>query len=116
MEGKGLGRGLDSIAHLAEDGPDLSGYVSTEVDELLSSNDSPRIAAIWMIIGSISFGTMNALVKFSSGPGPRNRLRRLVLAPRTCPLFFFILPEWSILFGGFTAGTIAFFVGELNDK
>jgi predicted branched-subunit amino acid permease len=32
------------------------------------------------------------------------------------PLFFFITPEWSILFGGFIAGTIAFFVGELNDK
>jgi predicted branched-subunit amino acid permease len=32
------------------------------------------------------------------------------------PLFFFITPEWSILFGGFAAGTIAFFVGELNDK
>ena len=67
MEGKGLGRGLESIAHLAEDGPDLSGYVSTEVDELLSSKDSPRIAVIWMIIGSISFATMNAMVKFSSG-------------------------------------------------
>ncbi|MEO2221843.1 MAG: EamA family transporter, partial [Candidatus Poseidoniia archaeon] len=67
MEGKGLGRGLESIAHLAEEGPDLSGYVSTEVDELLSSKDSPRIAIIWMIIGSLSFGTMNAMVKFSSG-------------------------------------------------
>ena len=32
------------------------------------------------------------------------------------PLFFFISPEWSILFGGSTAGTIVFFVGELNDK
>ena len=32
------------------------------------------------------------------------------------PLFFFITPEWSILFGGFIAGTIAFFVGELNDR
>jgi predicted branched-subunit amino acid permease len=31
-------------------------------------------------------------------------------------LFFFISPEWSILFGGFTAGSIAFFVGELNVK
>ena len=30
------------------------------------------------------------------------------------PLFFFISPEWSILLGGFTAGTIAFFIGELN--
>ena len=32
------------------------------------------------------------------------------------PLFFFIIPEWAILFGGFTAGTIAFFIGELNVK
>ena len=32
------------------------------------------------------------------------------------PLFFFISPEWSILFGGFTAGTIAFFIGEANGK
>jgi len=32
------------------------------------------------------------------------------------PLFFFISPEWSILFGGFTAGTIAFFIGEINVK
>ena len=29
------------------------------------------------------------------------------------PLFFFISPEWSILYGGFSAGTIAFFIGEL---
>jgi len=32
------------------------------------------------------------------------------------PIFFFISPEWSILFGGFTAGTIAFFIGEINVK
>ena len=32
------------------------------------------------------------------------------------PLFIFISPEWSILFGGFTAGSIAFFIGELNVK
>ena len=31
-------------------------------------------------------------------------------------LFYFISPEWSILMGGFTAGTLAFFIGELNDK
>ena len=29
-------------------------------------------------------------------------------------LFYFISPEWCILFGGLTAGTLAFFVGELN--
>ena len=29
-------------------------------------------------------------------------------------LFYFISPEWCILFSGLTAGTLAFFVGELN--
>jgi len=32
------------------------------------------------------------------------------------PVFYFISSEWSILFGGFVAGTIAYFVGELNDR
>ena len=32
------------------------------------------------------------------------------------PLFFFVSPEWSILLGGFSAGTIAYFIGELNVK
>ena len=31
-------------------------------------------------------------------------------------LFYFVSPEWSILFGGFSAGTVAFFIGELNVK
>ncbi len=31
-------------------------------------------------------------------------------------LFYFVSPEWSILFGGFSAGSIAFFIGELNVK
>ena len=29
-------------------------------------------------------------------------------------LFYFISPEWCILIGGFTAGTLAYFIGELN--
>ena len=28
-------------------------------------------------------------------------------------LFYFVSPEWCILFGGFTAGSLAFFIGEL---
>tara|TARA_B100000963_G_scaffold152511_1_gene132835 strand:- start:631 stop:1335 length:705 start_codon:yes stop_codon:yes gene_type:complete len=32
------------------------------------------------------------------------------------PVFYFISSEWSILFGGFVAGTIAYMVGELNDR
>ena len=31
------------------------------------------------------------------------------------PAFYLISPEWCILYGGVTAGVIAFFVGELND-
>ena len=30
------------------------------------------------------------------------------------PVFYFLSPEWCILFGGFTAGTIAFLFGERN--
>jgi predicted branched-subunit amino acid permease len=29
-------------------------------------------------------------------------------------IFYFVSPEWSILFGGFIAGTLAFYIGELN--
>ena len=32
------------------------------------------------------------------------------------PAFYFLSPEWCILFGGFTAGTIAFLFGEKNGK
>jgi len=31
------------------------------------------------------------------------------------PLFYFISPEWCILYGGITAGTLAFFIEEKND-
>ena len=62
MSSKGLGRGLESVSELANDGPDLSSYVSVSNPPI----DSPRIAVLWMIFGSISFGTMNALVKWTS--------------------------------------------------
>ena len=32
------------------------------------------------------------------------------------PVFYFLSPEWCILFGGFIAGTIAFLLGEKNGK
>ena len=40
----------------------------------------------------------------------------VVLGAILGPLFFLLSPEWSILFGGIIAGTIAFFIGELNVK
>ena len=30
--------------------------------------------------------------------------------------FYFISPEWCILFGGILAGTIAFFIGEMSEQ
>ena len=62
MSSKGLGRGLESVAELAKAGPDLTSYVSAPKLPV----DSPRVAVLWMIFGSISFGTMNALVKWTS--------------------------------------------------
>ena len=32
------------------------------------------------------------------------------------PAFYLISPEWCILFGGVTAGTIAFIIGEISDR
>jgi len=51
------------MSNLSNDSPDLSSFVSSNDDYLV---DSPRIAVLWMIFGSISFGTMNALVKWTS--------------------------------------------------
>ncbi len=56
----GLGRGLGEI-YSRTDAPDLSSFVTQE-----EMPDSPRIAVIWMIFGSFCFGTMNALVKWTS--------------------------------------------------
>ncbi len=60
MVRSGLGRGLEEIYSRTE-GPDLSSFVTEGV-----MSDSPREAVIWMIFGSFCFGTMNALVKWTS--------------------------------------------------
>ena len=38
----------------------------------------------------------------------------IILGAILGPAFFFISPEWSILYGGVLAGTIAYFIGELK--
>jgi predicted branched-subunit amino acid permease len=40
----------------------------------------------------------------------------IILGAILGPIFYFVSPEWCILFGGIIAGTIAYFVGEINDK
>ena len=56
----GLGISLDEIYSKTK-GPDLSSFLTEE-----KIPDSPRAAVIWMIFGSFCFGTMNALVKWTS--------------------------------------------------
>ena len=60
MTRSGLGRGLEEI-YSSTEAPDLSSFVSEE-----EMPDSPKAAVIWMIFGSVCFGTMNALVKWTS--------------------------------------------------
>ena len=38
----------------------------------------------------------------------------IILGAILGPVFYFVSPEWCILYGGVAAGTIAFFIGERN--
>jgi len=38
----------------------------------------------------------------------------IILGAILGPAFFFISPEWSVLYGGASAGTIAYFIGEFK--
>ena len=40
----------------------------------------------------------------------------IILGALLGPAFYFISPEWCILFGGLIAGTVAFYLGEKNDN
>ena len=40
----------------------------------------------------------------------------IILGAILGPSFYFISPEWCILFGGIVAGTIAFLIGEINGE
>ena len=60
MVNRGLGRGLGEITSRTSR-PNLSSFVTAK-----EMPDSPRLAVLWMIFGSICFGTMNALVKWTS--------------------------------------------------
>ncbi len=40
----------------------------------------------------------------------------IILGAISGPAFYFISPEWCILFGGFFAGTVGYFLGAKNDN
>ena len=44
-----------------------------------------------------------------------NTVTSVILGTILGPVFYLISPEWCILYGGVTAGIIAFFAGEFND-
>ena len=44
----------------------MSPEESVSGSSYIAPGDSPRVAVLWMIFGSLSFGTMNALVKWTS--------------------------------------------------
>ena len=60
MQKKGLGRGLNSLQSESES-PDLSSFLEDS-----KMPDLPKEAVIWMVFGSFCFGSMNALVKWTS--------------------------------------------------
>ena len=62
MSKRVLGRKLESLSSLAEDGPNLSSFTEHSTSPI----DSPKVAVFWMIFGSICFGSMNALVKWTA--------------------------------------------------
>jgi drug/metabolite transporter (DMT)-like permease len=65
MAERGLGRGLGSMAELSEHTPDLSGFVTSEDPHALGDTGSAKAAVVWMLIGSVAFGAMNAMVKWT---------------------------------------------------
>ncbi len=62
MVKKGLGRGLNSLSETTNP-PNLSAFISTNKSYVYGDSGSAKAAVFWMILGSIAFGTMNAIIK-----------------------------------------------------
>ena len=82
-------------------------YYIAELDEMLDLNKDILIGLA--IINPIYFICMmiGAMKTFQISSS-------VILGSILGPAFYFLSPEWCILFGGFIAGTIAFFIGEKN--
>ena len=94
----GVGTATWSISILAT----LIGYISAEYlnkDLMIGLAIVNPIYFMCMMIGSMKTFQINSSV---------------ILGAVLGPIFYFISPEWCILFGGLIAGTIAFILGEKN--
>ncbi len=96
----GIGTATWSVAIIST----IIGFVASDFlnkDMLIGLAIVNPIYFICMMIGAMR--TMQIILSVSLGA---------ILGPS----FYFLSPEWSILFGGFFAGTIAFFIGEKIDS
>ena len=96
----GIGTATLSVAIIST----IIGFVASDFlnkDMLIGLAIVNPIYFICMMIGAMR--TMQIILSVSLGA---------ILGPS----FYFLSPEWSILFGGFFAGTIAFFIGEKIDN
>ena len=87
----------------------LTAIVSTVIGFLISDHLDKNMMIGLAIVNPVYFGCMML--------GAMKSLQinlSIILGAILGPAFFFISPEWSILYGGASAGTIAYFAGELK--
>ena len=96
----GIGTATWSVAIFST----IIGYVVSDFlnkDMLIGLTIVNPIYFICMMIGAMKTSQISFSVIFGAILGPA---------------FYFLSPEWCVLFGGFIAGSIAFLIGEKNDK
>ena len=87
----------------------LTAIVSTIIGFLVSDYLDKNMVIGLAIVNPVYFGCMMI--------GAMKSLQinlSIILGAILGPGFFFISPEWSILYGGILAGTVAYFIGEVK--
>ena len=87
----------------------LTAITSTVIGFLVSDHLDKNMMIGLAIVNPVYFGCMML--------GAMKSLQinlSIILGAILGPAFFFISPEWSILYGGVLAGTAAYFIGELK--
>ena len=87
----------------------LTAIVSTIIGFLVSDHLDKNMMIALAIVNPVYFSCMML--------GAMKSLQinlSIILGSILGPAFFFISPEWSILYGGVLAGTIAYFIGEFK--
>ena len=87
----------------------LTAIASTIIGFLVSDHLDKNMMIVLAIVNPVYFSCMML--------GAMKSLQinlSIILGSILGPAFFFISPEWSILYGGVLAGTIAYFIGEFK--